>query len=160
MEKIIDLMNAIMNMDPATQKLILTIMAIVTAIGPVLIAIGKMATGVGALMTLAPKIVTAISAVQKVFAFLGTTMLANPIGIIIAAIAALVAAFIYLWNNCESFRNFWISLWDNIKSVAVTVFNALKDFFAMIWGIIENVFTTAVNGISTFLSMFSVSQFL
>lgn len=152
MEKIIDLMNAIMNMDPATQKLILTIMAIVAAIGPVLIAIGKMATGVGALMTLAPKIVTAISAVQKVFAFLGTTMLANPIGIIIAAIAALVAAFIYLWNNCESFRNFWISLWDNIKSVAVTVFNALKDFFAMIWGIIENVFTTAVNGISTFLS--------
>jgi hypothetical protein len=61
MEKIIDVMNAIMDMDPATQKMILTITAIVAAIGPVLIVVGKMATGVGALMTLAPKIVSAIN---------------------------------------------------------------------------------------------------
>ena len=46
---------------------------------------------------------------------------ANPIILIIAAIAALVAAFIYLWNNCEEFRQFWIDLWENIKAVVSAV---------------------------------------
>lgn len=45
---------------------------------------------------------------------LNAIMNANPIGIIILAITALVAAFVYLWNNCEEFRNFWIGLWDAI----------------------------------------------
>lgn len=48
-------------------------------------------------------------------------MLANPIVLVIAAIAALVAAFIYLWNNCEEFRQFWIDLWENIKGIAIAV---------------------------------------
>ncbi len=43
-------------------------------------------------------------------------MLANPITLIIAAIAALVAAFIYLWNNCDGFRQFWIELWEKRKA--------------------------------------------
>ncbi len=39
----------------------------------------------------------------------------NPIGLIIAAVIALVAGFIYLWNTSEDFRNFWIGLWEGIK---------------------------------------------
>ena len=48
---------------------------------------------------------------------LGTsiTAIGGPIGIAVIAISALVAAFIYLWNNCEGFRNFWINLWEKIK---------------------------------------------
>lgn len=56
-------------------------------------------------------------------------MLANPIVLVIAAIAALVTAFIYLWNNCEEFRQFWIDLWENIKGIAIAVWEALKAFF-------------------------------
>lgn len=72
-----------------------------------------------------------ITGVTKAIAFLNTTLLANPIVLIIAAIAALVAAFIYLWNNCDGFRNFWIGLWDKIKSVASTVKDALVEFFTV-----------------------------
>ena len=42
-------------------------------------------------------------------------LLANPITWIILAIAALVAAFVILWNECEGFRNFWIAIWEYIK---------------------------------------------
>lgn len=105
---------------------------------------------------------------------LNAAMHANSIGIIITAIGALVAAFIYLWNTSEGFRNFWINLWDNIKTVVTnvvnaitsflstawstittgiqTAWNAIKDFFSTLWNGIKDVFTTAVDGISTFLS--------
>lgn len=67
-----------------------------------------------------------VAASQKI---LNAVMSANPIGIIITAIAALVAAFIYLWNNCEEFREFWINLWENIKKVFSAVWDAIVGFF-------------------------------
>lgn len=60
---------------------------------------------------------------------LNTAMSANPIGIIIMLIAALVAGFIYLWNNCDSFREFWINLWEKIKTVCSDAWNAIVGFF-------------------------------
>lgn len=62
-----------------------------------------------------------ISGVKNAFAALNVVMTANPIGLIIAAIGALVAAFIWLWNNCEGFREFWINLWENIKLIVADV---------------------------------------
>lgn len=37
---------------------------------------------------------------------LNVAMSANPIGIVVALIAGLVAAFVVLWNKSEKFRNF------------------------------------------------------
>ena len=50
---------------------------------------------------------------------LNAAMNANPIGLIIGAITALVAAFVVLWNKSEAFRQFWIDLWEGLKQ-AVT----------------------------------------
>ncbi len=72
-----------------------------------------------------------ISGVTKAIAFLNTTLLANPIVLIIAAIAALVAACIYLWNNCDAFRNFFINLWDNITSAVSSVKDKIVEFFTV-----------------------------
>lgn len=60
---------------------------------------------------------------------LNGSFLACPITWIILAIAALVAAFIYLWNNCDEFRQFWIDLWNKIKEIFFTVWDAVKSFF-------------------------------
>lgn len=57
---------------------------------------------------------------------LNLEMLKNPIFLVITAITALVAAFVYLWNNCEEFREFWINLWEKIKTTALNVAEALK----------------------------------
>jgi phage-related minor tail protein len=63
-------------------------------------------------------------------------MSANPIGLIIIGIAALVAAFIWLWNNVEGFRNFFIDAWHWIQNAAgstvdwiVDRWNGLIDWF-------------------------------
>ncbi len=47
-----------------------------------------------------------IKSVRKSFALLNATLAANPILLVVSLIAGLVVAFIYLWNNSESFRNF------------------------------------------------------
>lgn len=60
---------------------------------------------------------------------LNSAFLACPILWIAMAIATLVAAFIYLWNNCDEFRQFWINLWQNIKDIFFTVWDAVKSFF-------------------------------
>lgn len=70
---------------------------------------------------------TVLKTGQGVMAALNAVMAANPIGLIVTAIAALVAGFITLWNTSEGFRNFWIGLWDGIKNVISTVVNWIKE---------------------------------
>jgi phage-related protein len=45
----------------------------------------------------------------------------GPIGLIIIAIAALVAGFIYLWNTSSGFRQFWINLWHDVQNIVSAV---------------------------------------
>lgn len=52
--------------------------------------------------------------------------LASPITWVVAGITALVAGFLYLWNNCEGFRNFWIGLWNSIKAALSPVPDVLR----------------------------------
>lgn len=60
---------------------------------------------------------------------MNAAMNANPIGLIVAAVAALVAGFVLLWNNCEGFRNFWTSLWNGILNACMSAWNAISPFF-------------------------------
>lgn len=99
--------------------------AVMHAITAVVIAL----TGAFTVLAGALAIQGIIAGVTKAFAFLSTTMLANPITLIIAGIVALVSAFVYLWKNCESFRNFWKKVWDNIKSVYSKTVSAIKTGF-------------------------------
>jgi TP901 family phage tail tape measure protein len=60
---------------------------------------------------------------------LNAAMDAMPIFLIISAIAALVAGFIYLWNHSKAFRDFWIDLWHGIKDAAEAVWHFLDQAF-------------------------------
>lgn len=92
---------------------------------------------------------------------------ANPIGLVVAAIAGLVTAFVLLWNNCEGFREFWIGLWETLKSAAETAWQAIQSagdtvmaaiqsgwnsfvsFFTGLWGGISTAASDAWNYITT-----------
>lgn len=78
----------------------------------------------------------AIEIVQKAVtagqAAMNAVMAANPIGLVIAAIVGLVAAFVILWNKSEAFREFWIGLWEKIKESAAIAKDKLSELIGNI----------------------------
>lgn len=83
--------------------------------------------------------VKALKAVRTAVLLFNATLMANPIALIVALIAGLVVAFIYLWNNCKPFRQFWIDLWKKVKSAAGTAVDMIKDKFEAFKGALKTV---------------------
>ena len=140
--KLRDLAQWFGNLSPTMQKTIAVILTIVTALGPVIIVIGKLISSIGTIMTFAPKIVTAFNAIKTAFTGLGAVMAANPIGVIVVAITALVAGLIYAYNHSEKFRDIVNNAFTKVKEVASNVVQALVNFFTVT---IPNAFESAKN---------------
>ncbi len=70
-----------------------------------------------------------INGLKTAFISLWAAIGANPIGIVIALLAALVAGFMYVWNHCEAFRDFFITLWEALKTAVDTTVGGIKDSF-------------------------------
>jgi hypothetical protein len=62
---------------------------------------------------------------------------ANPIGIVIVAIGAMVGAIVYCWNKFAGFRAFLYGMWGVIKEFGSIV----SDVFTGLWHVIHGVFT-------------------
>lgn len=86
-----------------------------------------------------------IKTVTTAFAALNATMLANPVLLVVAVLAGLVAAFIYLWNNVEGFREFWINAWELIKSAASKAKEAITKAFSSIGAWFKEKFAAVKN---------------
>lgn len=89
---------------------------------------------------------TALLGVKTAMLAVNAAMAANPIGLVISLIAGLVAGFIYLWNTSEEFRNFWIGLWDTIKTAASDVWEAIKGAALDFWDWITSTANTVIEG--------------
>lgn len=97
-------------------------------------------------VTVAEKARAAATAlVDNATKLLNGTMKLNPIGIVITLIGALVAAFLYLWNTSEEFRNFWIGVWDTVKAAV----QPLADW------VMANVITPLVSKFQEFQTLFA-----
>lgn len=108
-----------------------------------------LATGFG-ILAAALAISNIISAVQKAMALLNLTMLANPFVLIAALIAGLVAAFIYLWNTSDGFKNFFVKLWKTIKDAASKALTAIVGFFKKLPGQVAQWFTATIQKATEF----------
>lgn len=68
---------------------------------------------------------TAVAAGTAAQWAMNTALAANPVGIVIAAVAGLTAGIVLLYRNSEKFRGAWDSAWSAIKSAAETGVNSI-----------------------------------
>jgi hypothetical protein len=122
-----------------------------TAIGTFLLILNW-----GKIMTAAAN---AVKVVRTAILGMNAAMLANPIGLIVALLAGLVVAFVYLWNNVEGFRKFWIKAWNLIKSAASTAkaaitkaFSNLGSWFKTKFGQVQKAGQDAMNKVKGFFT--------
>lgn len=121
---------------------------------PVLQAVGKFAQDNSKLIVVLAGVfgglataIIAVNAAMKVFGLI--SLLSNPIGIVIVAVAALVAGIILLWKRSETFRDVATAVWEKVKDVVSGVVDffdgPVKAAFEMIKGVI-NVISGIVKG--------------
>ena len=91
------LVDKLNGMDEDTKKLIMNIILITAAAGPLLVVVGKVVSGLGSIMS----VIGGLSA---------------PILAVVALIGVLVAAFVHLWNTNEDFRNNITAIWNDLSA--------------------------------------------
>ena len=97
---------------------------------------------------------------------LGMAIAANPIGLLVTAIAAVVAGLVYFFTQTETGKRLWASfmefmgqVWENIKNWAqaawewiVQVWNGIPEWFSEKWNAVTGIVSQAWEGIKTAIS--------
>lgn len=125
------------NLSPQTLETILKIAAVVAAAAPLITTIGKVITTIGTMTKAIGAVVSALGAV-------------NPIVlIVIAAIAALVAAGVWLYKHWDEVKEWAIKTWTAIKDGVVNLANSIKTGVTNAWNAVKTAVTNTVNNIKS-----------
>ena len=135
-EKFKDASTWIKDNEQKVQTWIGVILGVTTAIGTFLLIMSW-----GKIMTAAAN---AIKVVRTAMLGLNAAMLANPVGLVVAVLAGLVVAFIYLWNNVEGFRKFWIDAWNTIKKYTSEAGKAISKFMSDAWNNVKKAWSATI----------------
>jgi len=141
-------------LSPETQTVILVVLGLVAALGPLLMVIGSIITGITTLMPILTAIGGAIAAIGAPVLLLA--------GLIIAAIVIIaknwddiVELFKIGWEWLsgvfakwwEGFVEFWAGIWDGIKNTATGAWEGIVGFFTKAKDKIVGIFTGIKDGI-------------
>lgn len=157
-------------MSDGQKKIVLVISGIVASVGPLLIIIGKLCSSIGSVLMLAPKLISGFKMIKAAFASFGAVLSANPIGIIITAIGALIAILVALYKHNDKFKAFVdgivakinefvklipnkmealkdnvLNKFNEIKIKIKSTMDGLKNIFNTAFEIIKNIFTKYTN---------------
>lgn len=116
------------NLSPGMQKAILVFIGIVAAIGPVLMFLGMLFGAIAKIAAFMPILKGALLLLKG-----GLLLLASPIGIIVAALVALIAIGVLVYRN-----------WETIKEKATEIWGSITDFFSNTWENIKAIFDKAL----------------
>ena len=112
LEELVNVVTQVMswfaNLDGDTQKLILTILAMVAAISPLAALLSNLST---------------------IFTVLATAIgfLASPIGIVVAAVGALIAVGVLLYKNWDTIKEKAGQMWDSIRATFDKIKNGISE---------------------------------
>lgn len=106
------LMDRYNQLSPEMQEIISKIAIAVAVAGPLLIIIGKVVSGVGSLIQV-------------------LSLFANPVGLVILAIAAVVTALVVLYNKCEWFRNGVNAIVSGVVNFVTNAITTIGNFFTV-----------------------------
>ncbi|MDF2534415.1 MAG: p15 [Bacillales bacterium] len=127
------LVNWFNNLSPGMQKFIAigavvvtAFLGLVTAIGVILAVVGGAIAGFGALVGILPTLGAAL------------TVITGPIGLIIAAIVALIAAGVAIWKNWDAIKGNSIEIWGALKEWFSSTLESIKQFFTATWDKIKS----------------------
>ena len=149
------------NLDEGTQKVIIGIAGFAAALGPLLIIVGQLTSGIGAIITAFGGLTAASTAAAAGTAAAGTaaggaavgfTALLGPIGLVIAAVAALAAAAYLIIKNWEPIKGFFTKLWDDISSYLSQVWRNISDAMTKAWNALMDKIRPILEGYKTFFS--------
>lgn len=138
---------------------------IAAAIGPVVMVVGQITVGIAGLLFVLAKlplafagIISAVTSAIKLFKTLTLLMTANPFGLIILGITALVAAGYMLVKHWDSVKAFFGKLWEGMKAIftaglnivltLLQPFTFLPSLLIENWGGITGFFSGLWDGIS------------
>lgn len=127
-------------LSPETQKIITIVGLLVAAIGPMLVIIGKVATGISSIISLVNLVGGATTALSL-----------GPMVGIVAAIAAVVAAGIWLYKNWDKIKAAAKALGDKIKSVWTSIKTATTNAWNSVKNAITAPFTAAYDKIKNII---------
>lgn len=132
-ELVAGLIEEFNKLSPEGQRVIAGCVLVVAAVGPVFSIISKVSGGVSSLIGIISKIAPVLGPIKTGFAAVNAVMAANPILIIIAAVAALIAIFVTLYNKCEWFRDGVNAIFGAVADFIKGAIDKIKGFFDFDW---------------------------
>lgn len=153
-QKATEMVNAFAAADPELQQLVLKIAGIAAAAGPALLVIGKMVSVFGSVSGAIGLLSGKIAALGGMKAALSGvfTAITGPVGIAVAAIIALVAAFAYLMTTNEGFRNSVMQTISTIGQSLVPVIQALMPVIQNIATVLATTITSVLQALAPVLA--------
>jgi phage-related minor tail protein len=97
---------------------------------------GSLAVSIGTVVAVIKTWQAVTKAFTVVQAALDVVLTANPIGLVVVAIAALAAGLIYAYKNSETFRKAVDTSWDAIKTVVMTGVRLVVGYYLWFAGMI------------------------
>ena len=175
---VVDKLNG---MSDHQKKLIVDIALIIAAIGPLLLVIGKISTGISAVSSVTSKIMPFIgifmnkcSMLPGIFmkiitASTGITqsisLMLGPVGMIVAAIVAVIAILVGLYTKCDDFRNFvnntLLGMFTFIQQIISELIAVIQEFWEWLEPYVsphieflKGILILAIEGIKAFIELF------
>lgn len=175
---VVDKLN---RMSDHQKKLIVDITLLIAAIGPLLLVIGKISAGISTVSAVAAKIMPFIgifmnkcSMLPGIFMKIITaskgiaqsiSLMLGPVGMIVAAIVAVIAILVGLYTKCDDFRNFvnntLLGMFTFIQQIISELIAVIQEFWEWLEPYVsphieflKGILILAIEGIKAFIELF------